>query len=223
MTIDDLRREYFENRLGRAVGGRFAKERKELMGLLGDPPDLNNVPDTFWTNNYNATSHELYFIIADIAAESGLLLQEQTVGAMVIDWAMVNQNAATWARQYTYGLVTGINDTSRTWLQKTIPAFREEAWTRAQLEAELRKIYSPVHASMIAVTETTRAAVEGDRLVVDRIREDTGMQMKPIWRTSEDELVCPICGPRANKEITDGMFPPAHPRCRCNVSWEIIP
>jgi hypothetical protein len=44
--------------------------------------------------------------------------------------------------------------------------------------------------------------------------------MVPIWQTSNDERVCPICGPKHGKEITDGKFPPAHPRCRCWVTYE---
>jgi len=34
------------------------------------------------------------------------------------------------------------------------------------------------------------------------------------------QVVCPICGPRHDKEITDGMYPPACPRCRCWVNHE---
>jgi len=33
--------------------------------------------------------------------------------------------------------------------------------------------------------------------------------------------VCPICGPKHNREIKDGQYPPAHPRCRCWVNHEI--
>jgi len=40
-----------------------------------------------------------------------------------------------------------------------------------------------------------------------------------VWQTRNDEIVCPICGPRHGKEEGDGWTkddgPPAHPRCRC--------
>jgi hypothetical protein len=43
--------------------------------------------------------------------------------------------------------------------------------------------------------------------------EEQGIKMVPIWNTREDEIVCPICGPRNGLEITDDEYPPIHPNC----------
>jgi hypothetical protein len=74
-------------------------------------------------------------------------------------------------------------------------------------------MFSPVRAERIAVTETTRAVVEGERAYVAELERETGQRMVPIWMTANDELVCPICAPRNEKPITNGDYPPAHPNC----------
>jgi hypothetical protein len=105
-------------------------------------------------------------------------------------------------------------------LNEIIPRFYEEGWNLGQLRTDLERYYSPVRAEMIAVTETTRAAVEGERALVEALQKESGIGMAPIWQTSNDERVCPICGPKHGKHITDGQYPPAHPRCRCWVTYE---
>lgn len=49
-----------------------------------------------------------------------------------------------------------------------------------------------------------------------------------VWRTNEDERVCPICGPFAGLEFQagDGPTPPLHANCRCvretrRVEWRL--
>ena len=222
MTLEDIRREYFENRLGRAVGGRFAKERKELIDLLGYPPDLANIPPEFWNNGGAAMASKVQPILQDIAVESGIALQEAVVGSIVIDWTLTNQAAADWASTYTYNLVSELKNTSvkqmaaaqkqlMGMLQDTVPEFFTEALTRGELEKllverglpdleyywkdKLIKIYAPQRAEMIAVTEVTRANYEGERLAVDEIRRSANIRMWPTWLTNRDDLVCAICSP----------------------------
>jgi hypothetical protein len=45
-----------------------------------------------------------------------------------------------------------------------------------------------------------------------------------IWLASQDELVCPICGPLHGKRRGQGWTepPPAHPNCRCAVGTEFV-
>jgi hypothetical protein len=119
-------------------------------------------------------------------------------------------------------------------LNTTIPRFYEEGWNLGQLQGELEKWYSPVRAQMIAVTETTRAAVEGELEVMREIEKDNGISMVAIWLTANDERVCAICNPmNGEKEAGRGgdgkpffihpesgarLRPPAHPRCRCGIA-----
>jgi len=55
----------------------------------------------------------------------------------------------------------------------------------------------------------------------------TGLQMRRVWNTANDELVCPICGPlnEQPEDVWSGDFPdgpPAHPNCRCGASLEVV-
>ena len=75
---------------------------------------------------------------------------------------------------------------------------------------------------MISVTEITRAAVQGE-LGVARQLKNEGIDMRKVWQTNKDDLVCTICEPLQGVEeatwrsvAPDG--PPAHVRCRCFLS-----
>ena len=135
-----------------------------------------------------------------------------------VEWGLVNEAAANWARQYTFELVKDLVDTSRRTLQKLIPQYFEQQMTQGQLREMLTPLFGPVRAEMIATTEVTRAASEGEQGIAKELSLQ-GIDMVPIWLTNNDEIVrrCPVCWPRHNKPIEDGQYPPGHPRCRCWV------
>jgi SPP1 gp7 family putative phage head morphogenesis protein len=137
-----------------------------------------------------------------------------------VEWGIVNEAAADWARKYTFELVTKLTDTSERTLQKLIPRFFEEQMTQGQLREALTPTFGMVRAEMIARTEVTRAASEAEKEMAKEL-EEQGIKMVPIWNTREDEIVCPICGPRNGLEIIDDEYPPIHPNCRCNLSHEL--
>lgn len=210
-------RDELERRLARQLGKLNRVHLARLIEYLGDPPMIENVPYTFWDEAGIELSSVLGPFSEDIYVQSALeLMNSQPIG---VDWAVVNQAAVDWARDYTFNLVRGINDHSRAALQSTVSAYYERGQTTGDLVSRLSGIFGPVRAEMIAVTEITRAASEGKR-VIGRELNKQGVQMIPIWQTNNDSLVCSICGPRHNQEITDGMYPPAHPRCRCFHGYE---
>ena len=145
-----------------------------------------------------------------------------------IDWGMYNQAAANWARNYTSEIVTKLYGTSERLVREAVANYFELGWTQGELRAELiRGGFGPARAETIAVTETTRASVEGRREIENRLTYDDGVETRAIWLTRNDEIVCRICGPRHEKEIkpgneTQGKYPPAHPRCRCDYGIEIV-
>ena len=170
--------------------------------------------------------------------------QLMTATGIGVDWALVNQEAATWARSYSTFLAGQINASSRRaiadGIRNSIAAFFEEGLTHGQLLERLEsdpklaklftkdirdrlgRIYGPQRAEMIAVTETTRAAVEGERYMVKEL-EKYGYRFTEIWQTNNDDLVCLICAPRNGKLSGDGWRapgdgPPAHVRCRCWIT-----
>jgi len=215
---DELERQY-----GRVMAGILRRQMGELLELMGDPPDLSRVPPDFWARHGKEAEAKLRPFGEKVYLEGAeRMLAEVPVG---VDWALVNEGAMRWANQYTFDLVTGINETSRRVLQTSIPRYFEEAMTQGELRSRLSGTFGPVRAEMIARTEVTRAAVEGERATVreaDKLLSKHGIDpMIPVHQTRNDELVCPVCGPRHNKEIKDDIYPPLHPRCRCWVTYRL--
>lgn len=223
-----------EKELARIVARALGEQRKKVLELLGDPPNLDNLT--------KEAQEELSKILraslgpqlqAIFLQQAQQMLEEQAIG---VDWALVNQAAADWAGQYTFALVKDIDEKSRALLQQAVSTYYRDGQTLGQLEAALAQTYSsPVRAEMIATTETTRAAVQGEASVAAELA-DLGIAMVEIWVTENDAIVrkCPICWPAHKKrrdESIDAEFyggrswgevhpdgPPGHPRCRC---WTI--
>jgi hypothetical protein len=209
-----------EKRLARVVSRGMRAELDKLLGLLGDPPDLTNVPADYWQNGWRGLQKEVEPVLLDIYLnQAEVLMHDMGVG---VDWALANTTAANWARRYTYDLVSGLSTNTRNGievLQRQIASFYEDGLNLGELRSRLEPYFGPTRAGVIAVTETTRSASEGERALVEQLKEESGIAMIPIWQTANDEKVCETCGPKDNKEIVDGVFPPEHPNCRCWVVY----
>jgi hypothetical protein len=217
---DVINRDELERRLARLISREQRDELAELMRLLGDPPQLGNVPEEFWLNGGKQLRGVVVPVFQEIYLQQAReLLQQFTVG---VDWALVNQGAVDWSSRYAFDLVRGITDRTRAGLSDAVGAYYRDGLTIGDLEGMISQYFGPVRAEMIAVTEVTRAATEGERAVVREIeRDNSSIQMVPVWQTNADDLVCEICGPRHDQEITDEFYPPAHPRCRCWTNHEM--
>lgn len=219
----------WERRIERGLASAFAPWLDRLLALLGDPPHPDNVPASFWRE-----------VSADVAGELRPALESVWIAsardfaagraAISLDWSVINRRAARWAETYTYDLVKGIEATSRRKLQSAINVFFRDGLTKAQLEAKIAPLFGPVRAQMIAVTEVTRASVQGELATVREIRRaNPGIALVPVWNTNNDELVCPICRPRNQTRQGELWYdpPPAHVLCRCwlNHVWtrSVIP
>ena len=218
MDVQD--RDGKERRLGRIIGRLLAEQLTRLLEEVVEDDDTVNfdsLPPDFWDTEVErfvrALSPEQQRIFLE---QAEAMLAQTSIG---VEWGQVNEQAVVWARNYTYDLVTGINGTNRSTLQRLIARSFEEPLTQGELRELLSGTYSPVRAEMIARTEVTRAAVEGERAFV-RGLERQGVQLTPVHVTRADDIVCPICGPRNDQPIErDDQFPPLHPRCRCWVNW----
>jgi len=199
---------------------------------------MDNLPGDFWelmTRDFaGILTPELEGVFLDSAKE--LLQATPTIG---VDWSLVNQSAADWSRghwlaggmggtqyQYPTGLAVLFSERRKQELAKLIPAYFEQGWTMGQLRERMDALFGPIWGEMVASTEVTRAAVQGERAVVEAAKLE-GLAMVEVWQTSNDEMVCPICGPRHGKHEGDGWTqgdgPPAHPRCRCWTTHELPP
>jgi hypothetical protein len=142
------------------------------------------------------------------------------------DPAVINLNAAVWARRYTYDLVTKLTDTTRKLVSEATASFVETpGMTQGDLEQLLESAFGPVRAEMIATTEVTRAYSEATNETKELVNQ-TGLQMHRVWLTSNDEKVCDICGPLNDTPESEwaNRFPsgpPAHVNCRCATGLSI--
>ena len=214
-------RDALEAQLARKLSKLQRAQMARLLELMGDPPNMANVPMSFWDD----AGKELAQVVTPFSERVYLESAERMLESVPIgvDWSLVNQAASGWARQYAFDLVGGINDTTRQAVGQAVGNFFDQGWTMGDLTDRLGRIYSPIRAEMIARTEVTRAAVEGERATVREIEKE-GIRMVEVWQTRNDELVCPICGPKHGKKIgtnwTRNDGPPAHPRCRCWTNHE---
>ena len=211
-------RDELERKFARALARLFASMSGDLVDGLVDPPNIANLPAEFWEEFGAGLSAEMYpFLQSTFLAQAGALIAETNLG---VDWTLINKAAADWARLYTNTLVSQLTDTTIEGVGEAVASFFEAALTRGELEDLLLQSFGPTRAERIAVTEITRAASEGEQEIARELA-DAGIQMTPIWQTNNDELVCELCAPRHNQVITDGEYPPIHPRDRCWVNHEI--
>ena len=218
LMTEFLNRTEIESRLARVLSKDLHGELSHLLDMLGDPPDLSKVPAEYWNNGWRGIQKDVEPILLDVFMTQAQA-QMNTIGVGV-DWALVNTHAVNWARDHSAALLRQLFDRTYEGVSTLVPEAFRQGWTMRELTTALERYYSPVRAEMIAITETTRAAVEGERAFVAQLEKDGGFQMVPVWVTDEDDRVCPICKPRDRKPITNGMFPPAHPNCRCYVDYE---
>lgn len=213
-------RDEIEARLARLLGRVNRETYNRLSELLGDPPKLDNITEDVWREiqaNYETTlMPEMESIFMEAA--NGML---DNVG-IGVEWDLINRRASDWSRRYTFDLVSGINDNNRRVLRESVGDFYEQRLNLGGLQDRLRSTFGPVRAEMIAITETTRAASQGEEAYANELRRQ-GAELVAIWNTSNDAITCPICSPRNGKQQGDGWEypPPAHPRCRCWLTYTV--
>lgn len=227
MALNDRKRSELERQMRAALGAAWDGQADALLRYLGDPPNADNVPPAFWARLEADTRDALLPVLFEARLVTAQQLADTTGVRERVNWNLVNTRAQTAAESYSFELVRGITDTSRDRLRGVVGRF---AATPGQdlkgLGSEIGNIFdSRVRGEMIAVTEVTRAAAQGEQDLVDEIRRlDPSAGVAQIWLTSNDELVCPVCGPLHGKRRGNGWTepPPAHPRCRCDMATQLI-
>ncbi len=214
-------REKFEREMERKLGRVWREQRDKLIPLLGNPPSLANVPESYWNNSGAAIRK----VIAQIF-ESVFMSQAEALIAQVgigVDWTLINQRAADWALTHTVNFITGIQNTERQTIADLINKFFSSEWSLEDLAGRINSfLFDSRRASQIAITEVTRAAVQAEVATVNILEaEYRFLNFKPFWITANDDRVCEICGPRHMKEIDGEDFPPAHVNCRCEVFYDM--
>jgi len=185
-----------------------------LLMLFGRHKAMPFEPYTFYRECEQALTPSL----TKTFIESGRGLSEQfgrDAGQLLIDL-----RARQWVVDYAAILAMEISETTRKSLAKAA-----EIADEAERQEVIEAIFGEERAEKIAVTETTRASVYGERAAAEEIEAMSELQLMPIWATEADGKVCDVCGPLDGTGIeifgaVSVSGPPAHPNCRCWLEWD---
>ncbi len=139
--------------------------------------------------------------------------------------ADVNHRVANWARSHALKLAKKLNGTTKELAKAKIANWLATGKPFPELVESLTDVVGPKwRAKLIASTEVTRAFAEVNKKIAQELDVIGGL----IWNTAHDERVCPICRPLNGEHAKKGgTFPgglyaaPAHPGCRCGMSFWI--
>jgi hypothetical protein len=226
--------------------GQLERVKKKLEpGIPKSRKGIEDLPKRLDKKFWDAENRELMAVLEPLLSEEASAAGEAfaewvenqyTIG---VDWALINERAAVWARTYAHRLVrgyrdedrhiSGINETTKRRLNSSIGRFVDTpGMTMGDLFTELEglPLFDARRARMVGVTEVTRAFAEGNRLGALEFEDEGLFTWQRTWRTNNDDIVCLLCGPlhNATAKGTDGSYPdgsdkpPRHPNCRC---WEV--
>ena len=141
------------------------------------------------------------------AAQAGLA--QLPIG---VAWDQVNAAVLRLAQQEAARFAAQATATSQAQVSQVVADWIATGGTMDDLIARVSRVWTGPRADVAAVTEVTRLYASGNAAAW----QESGVVAGMTWRTANDELVCPVCGPLADTEIAfGGDLPPAHPNCRC--------
>ena len=207
-----------EEHLAAAMTKYLAGMQERLTAWAEKRKGSKDIPLTFWEEE-NKILEAILGPQLQRMAYTGMSIAAEKAG-IAFETSMANQAAADWAAKQTDILLQQLGTTTQDGIGSIIEDWiSTDGATMGDLVQSLLDtgLMGPDRASMIAVTETTRAFAQGE---ISQYQAAGIQQMR--WQTNNDEIVCDICEP-LNQEIrgigeefdagiTD---PPAHVNCRC--------
>lgn len=133
------------------------------------------------------------------------------------DYTLAHTQARAWAARYVGELISGITQTTVDGVRQATARWIESGEPLEALIQDLQPYFGRRRAELVAATEVTRSFSEGAQIAY----RESGVVSDLEWQNSQDERVCPICGPRQGRRTPlhnpqiDGIGIPAHPSCRC--------
>ena len=197
-----------------------SRHRRELMDLLGQPPDINRVPASFWAKVEKETRDEL------LAALLLILLSSSTLhgwsGNQTDAWA------TQWSADHAGSVAADYAANSRDMLTVAGQAWGEMKPTRGDVLDTATSIFGPDRAARMATTETTVAQTQGGEMAITMT---VGLSDEDEWKTNPHLSVegpCRICAPLngTTRDVWGLQFPdgpPAHCACVCEIIFAHMP
>ncbi len=185
-----------------AAAGEEPAQIRAAIEALGDDAKMREV---------------LEYVLAQGTDLGVSIAVDQLAGAGIrFDYRLVNEEAARWAKSYSYELVRGIDATTQTVLRTEFDAWTRTGEPYSALVRRLAPTFGRQRAKLIATTETTRAYAEGSMAIYRASGVVAGVE----WLTAGDRAVCKICSPLDGKvfPLAGLTKPPLHPGCRCALA-----
>ncbi len=219
-------REEMERRLARAV----SKVDSHYLSIIED--SNGQIPYDYWTQ-YEAELSQA--IAAPIRAQIEQSFAESSEFTQIIDKSEAASRIDAAVTTTILLIARKISESTR----NQYLALLQEGITGIELVDRIGLRFSSGHAEAIAITELTRAEAEFSE-VLSQMLGDIGLNSQIRLNTSEDEKVCPICGPADGKLKDQPIFtsrggwngqswgqrygkPPFHVKCRCKTNVELKP
>jgi len=215
LPVTDFQRDQYETEIAQAMAKALLKNKRLVKAALGDSVNRDALTNEVWDTARAAYGQTLEPLLEVVFAGAATASSEAGVG---LSWDLINERAAAWARQYASSLANGLVNTEQRVVYDAVTRFYEERLTLGDLNAKLERLYGSQRAADVAITETTRAAVEGDRIYVAELAK-MGARMRGIVETNADERVCSVCGPKQGTDVSASGYPPYHTKCRCTVRY----
>lgn len=194
------------------------EQRRRLKPLLGTPPRLENVPQSFWEQVEDEQAAVLLLLIASISSRSAFNMRSsfESTGLYVPD-KVIQERVTEYAVNRASEVAQGVTETVKNRLQNY---FEREQKARIT-DADLSQVLGDDQATTVAQTETTAANSHGEGVIRDDAKQQ-GKVVEVIWRIDPRSNVCQICRslngqPEAYWVRRFSMGPPAHPRCACDL------
>lgn len=219
-----MNRDAVEDEYMAKLDGLSARHRRELLDLLGKPPNPANVPPSFWSRVEQERRDEiaamLLFIFTDHAINLGI--NDARAQSMGRQYASLRSEFVT--RTYIPNLQTDLMGGLSASAEKS----RSGLPTLTDAKEVVKKIFSPKKNEGLVGTEYTSASTAGAELAM----KDQGLtspndvwKARP-WRTKSGP--CERCRKLDGKKryqweslvSGSGSGPPIHPYCACIIIYE---
>jgi hypothetical protein len=192
-----------------------SKHRRELVKLMGNPPDIARVPPKFWEKVERETEAALALLL--------LLLFGESARQHGASRSIIGDTAEMWAQRRAQFVASSYTATSQERAANFAARLDSPSTTLKSINAEALKVFGPERSANIAVSETTKAASAGAE---EAIGATVGFSEQDTWFTREDRRVCPVCYPlhRTPRSVWSARYPggpgpEVHPGCRCYIEY----
>lgn len=217
-------RQKLEARFALLLSRAGTQLRKRLESLLGNPPDIRNVPAKFWSDQEAEIGAALLLLLGDIyyrsAVHHGWSGEIDDSGSKPVN--TLDQAAAKFAEMRAGKIASSFTSNSREILERDAKTWEPAAKQSMRTIRETTlKMFGPRRMARVAVTETTVAQHQGAETAAE---ETGGLSEDDTWHTSERSNVCPICRPlnKKKRSVWSRFFPegpPAHGNCNCWIDY----